>query len=571
MRGRSCRRPIVIFVKWNSLTKLQDRETKSGSLVSDLRSSTRRSDLLAGQASFTFSLRSLWDERAVISRVVLVDAEVNLERRADGLRNWRLRDPEYAGPGRVKVVALEAHRTKLQVTNHAIELHFAAAASDPPPDAARAPTLKNRIEFSGAYRKAKFSGVTLAGEVVTLRDSGTSFPVQGHMQWGGTRVEVDGDLTDVLELAAVDAKVRFSGSSLAGLHPILPFRFPETRRYVMDARLKRSGDETSLAGIRAKFGDSDLAGEGSLKRLEPRSLLRAALRSNSADIEDLMARPGVAPGDPGRLFSKEKLGIGRVGAIDAQIGFEAKRLKAGDTLVLENLRLAAGLDDGMLQVKPLDFGLAGGRASVSLTLDARQEPFAGKVTASFRQLSLERLFPATAAKTHASGLVDGRLQLAGRGDSVAALLGSASGSADAAMGRGRISNLADAKLALNAGKILGLWLRGDRDIDILCAAAGFDFSNGAGRARVLTLDTEQTRTDGSGSIDLRAEKFALQLSSTPKKPALLALGGGVHVEGTFRHAKFSVIPGKDAVAVSSASCAGRQVALLGASAEAKAR
>ena len=97
--------------------------------------------IVAAQASFTFSLRSLWDERAVISRVVLVDAEVNLERRADGLRNWRLRDPEYAGPGKVKVVALEAHRTKLQIANHAIELHFAAAASDPPPDAARAPAL----------------------------------------------------------------------------------------------------------------------------------------------------------------------------------------------------------------------------------------------------------------------------------------------------------------------------------------------------------------------------------------------------------------------------------------------
>ena len=50
-----------------------------------------------GAASFTFSLRGVWEGRPVISRLVLHDAEVSLERQADGLRNWRLRIPAIAG------------------------------------------------------------------------------------------------------------------------------------------------------------------------------------------------------------------------------------------------------------------------------------------------------------------------------------------------------------------------------------------------------------------------------------------------------------------------------------------
>jgi uncharacterized protein involved in outer membrane biogenesis len=50
----------------------------------------------AGLLSFTFSWRTLLADQMVVNRLVLVDAEVDLERQADGLRNWRLIYPTIA-------------------------------------------------------------------------------------------------------------------------------------------------------------------------------------------------------------------------------------------------------------------------------------------------------------------------------------------------------------------------------------------------------------------------------------------------------------------------------------------
>src|SRR5262249_46821881 len=53
---------------------------------------------VAGEAAFTVSIQSMWSEAPIISRLLLVDADVDLERQANGLRNWRLTNPEYRGP-----------------------------------------------------------------------------------------------------------------------------------------------------------------------------------------------------------------------------------------------------------------------------------------------------------------------------------------------------------------------------------------------------------------------------------------------------------------------------------------
>src|SRR5688572_18148589 len=58
----------------------------------------------AREVAVTFSLKSIWQRRPVISRIVLVDADVDLERSADGLRNWRLRRPDRRGPGQTRVL-----------------------------------------------------------------------------------------------------------------------------------------------------------------------------------------------------------------------------------------------------------------------------------------------------------------------------------------------------------------------------------------------------------------------------------------------------------------------------------
>jgi hypothetical protein len=61
-----------------------------------------------------------------------------------------------------------------------------------------------------------------------------------------------------------------------------------------------------------------------------------------------------------------------------------------------------------------------------------------------------------------------------------------------------------------------------------------------GAVQVLVLDTDESRIDGSGGINLGSEQFDITLDPRPKKPGILSLRGPVHIYGTFRNADFRV-------------------------------
>jgi hypothetical protein len=194
----------------------------------------KRPAAIVGEASFTFSLKSVWEGRPVISRLVLIDADVDLERQADGLRNWRLRKPDYRGPGRLKVLSLEPHRTKIRFIRRDIDFDVIAAASSAEPGANGQPpdaSHPTRIEFRGEFSDTEFSGEVLTGELLTFLETGESFPMRGHASAGKSRLDVDGTVADLFNPSAIDAKVRLAGPSLSKLNPFFRISLPASRPY----------------------------------------------------------------------------------------------------------------------------------------------------------------------------------------------------------------------------------------------------------------------------------------------------------------------------------------------------
>jgi hypothetical protein len=188
------------------------------------------------------------------------------------------------------------------------------------------------------------------------------------------------------------------------------------------------------------------------------------------------------------------------------------------------------LDNGTLQIGPVAFGVAGGRIAAAGSAADGEGAINANVWAEARQVRLEQL-PWLAGKARVSGPMDATLVLSGRGDSVAAVMASASGRLEARMPEGRISALADAKMALDGGRFVALKIFGDRELRILGAAADVDFRNGVGSVRRLSLDTEGNRLEGSGSLDLRTEQLDLLLKPQPKDPGLFTLRGELGIRG----------------------------------------
>jgi len=506
---------------------------------------SKRPFVAAGEVALTLSLRSAWQGRPVISRMVIANAEIDMERTADGLRNWRLLEPDKRGPGRIKVLVLEAQRTQLRFVNRENGLEFTATAT---PLADPRDGLTTQLTFEGIYAGARFTAEALNGGLVSFRESGVAFPVRGQLTSGKTRLEIDGSFTDIFDLGPMDAALRVTGPTLSQLHPFLRMKPPPSRPFDLRAQLVQRDHVYRFSNLKGKIGDTDLTGEALFDRSSERRKVEADLVSASADLADLRALAGLPPEGtsgggrsgagaggrdsmfPSRPFTAEKLK-----AFDVRVSLNARKLKAANLPMLDSLRVVAQLNNGTLELKPLDLGIAGGRLSGSLSLNTQREPASANATIELRDLRLERLVPSVAEKTRGAGAIRGHIRLSGAGNSVAAIVGNASGSVAATMARGRISNMADAKLGLDFLRIAGAFLRGERENAIHCGAVAFDVKNGVGKSRLILLDTELTHVDGNGTIDFRNEQLDLTLTPEPRNPGLFTRRASIRVQGPFRN------------------------------------
>jgi uncharacterized protein involved in outer membrane biogenesis len=209
-------------------------------------------------------------------------------------------------------------------------------------------------------------------------------------------------------------------------------------------------------------------------------------------------------------------------------------------VLLGSIHIAARLADGVLQTKALDLDMAGGHVSGALTFDSASAPPAARVHLDLAAVRLEQVLAALSLPGRAAGPIGGRIELTGYGDSIAALARTASGSVQASVNDGRISNLVDAKLRMNPLAVFGAWLKGESAVTVHCAAAAFDVQRGVGRSRAIALDTDRTRVDGGGSINLREERLDLLLVPEPKRRGLFDRRESIRVRGPFRDLKVSL-------------------------------
>jgi uncharacterized protein involved in outer membrane biogenesis len=139
-----------------------------------------------------------------------------------------------------------------------------------------------------------------------------------------------------------------------------------------------------------------------------------------------------------------------------------------------------------------------------------------------------------ASKARITGALHGHALLKASGDTPAALLADASGSVTASLVGGTVSSLLDAEMGLQGGKILKSLIIGAEPLAIRCAVAALDLARGGGRVRTLVLDTERTRTTGTGTVDLAHETFDLVLTPQAKQGGLFVLDRSIRVHGPLR-------------------------------------
>jgi AsmA protein len=159
-------------------------------------------------------------------------------------------------------------------------------------------------------------------------------------------------------------------------------------------------------------------------------------------------------------------------------------------------------------------------------------------------LSLPKLFPTIEKGQTSIGDINGLIELAGRGDSVAKMLGSANGKLGVFIDGGKVSRFLMELAALDLWGVTKAKLKGDEPVDIRCAIGDFAVKDGVMHTNALVFDTQVVNIQGEGTINLKNEGMDLTLKPEPKDRSIASLNSPLYIRGTFGAPKVAPDAGK---------------------------
>lgn len=507
----------------------------------------------ASTAEFDIELFPLLLGKLVLPRIVLTEAQMGLQIEPDGRRTWALsRDTsdESATPDIGVLLVKEGsvhYRAVAQGANIVAQFTLAEEADN---------SLPLGFKAKGKWKNEAFSAEGRTGGVLQLnQNSQAPFPVELSAVAGRTSLKAKGSISNLAEFANVDAMVDLQGRNLAELYKLLGVVLPSTPPYKLRGRLLKNGKLWSASQIQGVLGKSDLSGTLSFDPSAAVPMLTGKVASKVLDFSDLGSVIGLAPSTssgPSAAAASRKvlpvatLDVPRLKAMNADVTYAAANIRHVKMLPLDKGSVHVKLTAGVLQLDPVSLGVAGGGVTGRISIDANVVPAAFNTHLDVHGVQLNQLLPAVETTKSSLGKISGQFALKGQGNSVAQMLGSASGKVAVLMGKGAISNILLEYMGLDGGEIIKFLVRGDRNVQLRCAAAAFDVTQGLMTSRAIVLDTSDTVINGQGQVSLANETMAIVLKPLPKDQSVLSLRSPLRIGGTFSAP--SVGPDKAALA-----------------------
>ena len=511
------------------------------------------------QFSFSLNPLALLDKRIVVPVLRFEAPNVDLVRLKDGKNNWTFKHADKPSPWRLDLERIVFTKGVIRYRD-AIEKADITAEVDL---LDRDPTYGVGWRARGSFNGAPVSGTGKAGAVLSLKQQVTPYPLQGDVRIGAVRIAVEGTLTKPTSLAALDLQLKLAGPSMARLYPVIGVVLPETPAFSTQGRLIAALDEHSSRWDYQKFsgkvGSSDIAGQLVYQTGKPRGMLTGNVVSKLLQFADLgpligadsnasKTARGVAPVQPsGKVLPVETFRTERWTAIDADVRYAATRIIRDEALPIQKLSTHLILKNGVLNLNPLTFDMAGGTLNSVIKLDGsgREGKNAIRATAKVnaRRIKIKELFPTIPDMQATIGEINGDASLSATGNSVASLLAASNGEVKTMINQGAVSKLLLEKMGLNIGNIILTTLFGDKQVKLNCMATDFGVTNGVMQSRVFVVDTDEAIITADGTINLANEQLNMTLRPRTKGLRIVSLRAPLYVRGPFNKPDVSVDKG----------------------------
>lgn len=496
-----------------------------------------------------FRLLPLLTGRVVVEDLTLVQAKVGLEREANRNTWTFLERPEDEDrPSRFLVHRINVDRGFLVYRDTTIDTDLEIDVTG---DVGAGGTID--LVAHGTAKGQKLRGVASIPGVLPTPD--TAVEMSAALVLGDITLAAAGTVR-AADVDGIDLDLDVSGASLGDLKKLAPLNLPDTPPYRLQGRFRNPAGAFIFDPFEGRVGDSDLSGSAQYTRGGKRPVLKANLVSRLLDLDDLGPLVGAPPKTgPGETAApKQKQQVQKIEAtgkvlpqkgfefedwhiMDADVRFEGKRILDAAQVPIENLSAHWILENGVLRFEPLRFRIAQGQVAATIRLDGNQKPPVGKANIEINGLNIRELVPASSKMTDPLGTLHGRIDITGRGTSIADLFGTADGRLAMLINGGRISNLLVELGGLDVAEALRILATKDVQVQLRCAVADLSMKNGVATPQVLVIDTTDTFVRAEGTIDFRKENLDLVTYPEPKDPSPFALRSPITIQNSFKDPK----------------------------------
>jgi len=502
-------------------------------------------------------LKEILKGRFIIPQIILTKPNIILERSTEGKGNWEFQDNEYANDKDREFPIIERLRivdgtlTYEDLTSHThFNAFFATQIKEKDEDEATV------LQAEGKLRGRPLTINLNAGPLVGLREAKQPYPMVFELHAGKTSVKVKGTLTQPLQLKGIDLQFDIKGPNPEQLSHILGAPMPNLPPYQLKGNLSHHEDIWQIQSLHGHVGDSDLAGNITVKIVAGQPHITADLNSKKIDLDDLGPLLGLAPDTgPGEtaslaqrteaekqtasplVFPHEPIDFKKLQDINVNILLSSKHVKS--KLPVDDLKLHIIIKEGHLVLAPLDFGVASGNIRSRLEFDTKSQPVKSKIEIEIHHVKLGEILRPFKIADKSSGLIGGQGIFWFKGNSVAEMLTSVDGGLLMLMTGGRLDGLLVELAGLDIGEAIVALFDKDDNTEINCAFVDLPTSGGIINMKTFVVDTEDTVFLGSGSIDFNTEQLDLVIDPKPKDLSLFSARAPLHVKGSFKDPTFT--------------------------------
>jgi len=495
-----------------------------------------------------FRLLPLFVGRAIVEELQLVQAKVGLEREAN--RNtWTFNDQppkEDDDPLPVIVRHISIDRGSVVYRDTTIDTNLQIDVAGDIGSAQAAIDLVAR----GTFRGQKTVGIAKLPALLPTPE--TAVEMSAAFTIGDITAAAAGTVR-AADVDGIDIDLDVSGASLADIKRFAPVNLPNTPPYRLQGRFRNPSDAFIFDPFSGRVGDSDLSGSASYSRGGKRPLLKANLVSTLLDLDDLGplvgAPPKTGPGETaapkqkqqvadidatGKVLPQKRFEIKDWPIMDADVQFRGKKVLDAAKVPIEELQANWIMEAGVLRFEPLKFRMADGTVNANIRLDSNEKPLLGKARIDVTALNLRQLVPGEGKLRDPLGTLYGRIDIEGRGLSVAELFGTSNGRLALLVNGGQVSNLLMEIVGLDVAESLRILATRDANVKLRCAVVDLELKNGSAKPQVFVIDTTDTVVTGTGSINFKTEGLDLVTRAEPKDFSPFVLRTPINIKGTFK-------------------------------------